>query len=126
MGCILVLKIITVALVNTQYMMYNTLTMPSMPVIDALQILATYMPQYHKFILARAKMHISVRFKFVSASKFKCDSNALIFSLIGRELSALREFYKMCPEIEIFRGAPLVLQTAVTSIKRTKLGCINK
>src|ERR1700677_1801372 len=94
-------------------MMYNTPTMPSMPVIDALQILATYMPQYHKFILARVKMHISVRSKFALASEFKCDSNALIFSLIGRELSEICEFYQMCPEMEIFRSAPSVLQTAV-------------
>ena len=97
-------------------MMYNTPTMPSMPVIDALQILATYMPQYHKFILARAKMHIFVRTKAASSSEFKCKSNALILSLIGHELSELHEIYKMCPEMEIFRGMPSVLQTAVISM----------
>ena|ERR1700728_742336 len=97
-------------------MMYNTPTMPSMPVIDALQILAIYMPQYHKFILARVKMHIFVCTKFASSSKFECNSNTLIFSLIRHELSELREFYKMCPEMEIFRGTPSVLQTAIIAV----------
>jgi hypothetical protein len=40
-GCILVLKTITVALRNTKYIIYNTPTMSSMPMIHALQILAT-------------------------------------------------------------------------------------
>ena len=82
--------------------------------IDAMHILAMCMPQYHKSILPRAKMCISVRNKIASPSEFKSDSNALIFSLIGREPSELREFYKMDPEMEIFRAAPSVLQTAVT------------
>src|ERR1700683_1072484 len=51
--------------------------------------------------------------KFASSSRFKYNFNTLIFSLIGRELSELHEFYKMCPEMEIFRGVPSVLQTAV-------------
>ena len=58
-------------------------------------------------------MHISIRTKIASPSEFKSDSNALIFSLIGHELSELHEFYKMDPEMEIFRAAPSVLQTAV-------------
>src|ERR1700683_1791434 len=95
-------------------MIYNTSMMPSMPMIHALQILATYRLQYHKYILPRAKMHISIRTKIASPSEFKSDSNALIFSLIGHELSELHEFYKMDPEMEIFRAAPSVLQTAVT------------
>ena len=48
-------------------------------------------------------MGISVRTKFASPSEFKCDSNALIFNPIGHELSELHEFYKMHPEMEIFR-----------------------
>ena len=116
MGCIVGLKTITVALGNTKYMIYNTSMMPSMPMIHALQILATCRLQYHKYILPRAKMHISIRTKIASPSEFKSDSNALIFSLIGHELSELHEFYKMDPEMEIFRAVPLVLQTAVSSI----------
>ena len=111
------LKTITVALGNTKYMIYNTSMMPSMPMIHALQILATCRLQYHKYILPRAKMHISIRTKIASPSEFKSDSNALIFSLIGHELSELHEFYKMDPEMEIFRAAPSVLQTAVTSME---------
>jgi hypothetical protein len=53
------------------------------------------MPQYHKFIIPRAEIGIFIRIKFASSSQFKCDSNALIFSLIGCESSELREFYKM-------------------------------
>jgi len=49
------------------------------------------MPQYHKSILPRAKMGIFVRTKSVSPSEFKCDSNALIFSVIGHELSECYE-----------------------------------
>ena len=106
-------KSIPVVLASVKHVTYNTPTEHRRHMIHALQILATYMPQYHKFILARVKMHISVRSKFASASEFKCDSNALIFSLIGRELSEICEFYQMCPEMEIFRSAPSVLQTAV-------------
>ena len=87
--------------------------MPSMPMIHTLQILATCMPQSHKSILPIEKIAIFVRNKFVSSLQFKCDSNALIFSPIGHELSELREFYKVYPEMEIFCGAPSVLQTAV-------------
>ena len=54
-------------------------------------------------------MDIFVHTRFASFSEFKSDSNALIFSLIGRELSELCEFYKMYPEMEIFHAAPLVL-----------------
>ena len=68
-------------------------------------------------ILARTKMHIFVYTKVASSSEFKCKSNALIFSLIGHELSELREIYKMCLEMEIFHGMPLVLQTAVMGIQ---------
>ena len=68
--------------------------MPSMPMIHALQILVTCMPHYHKSVLPRAKMYISIRTKFTSSLGFKCNSNALIFSLIGCQLSELHEFYK--------------------------------
>jgi hypothetical protein len=74
-----VLKIITVALGDTEYMMYNT--------------------QYNKLILPRAKMGIYVRAEFASSSEFKCDSNALLFSLIGREPSEPCEFYTIYPEM---------------------------
>ena len=59
-------------------------------------------------------MGILFQTKFASPSEFKRDSNAPIFSLIGHELSELREFCEMCPEMEDFRPAPSVLQTAVT------------
>ena len=52
--------------------------------------------------------------KFASSSRFKYNFNTLIFSLIGHELSEQHEFYKMCPEMEIFRGMASVLQTAIT------------
>ena len=58
-------------------------------------------------------MGILFRTKFASPSECKCNSNALIFSLIGHESSELREFCEMCPEMEDFRPAPSVLQTAV-------------
>jgi hypothetical protein len=61
------------------------------------------MPQYHKSILPRAKMNIVAHTKVVSPLEFKCDSNALTFSPIGRELSELREFYEMYPKMDIFR-----------------------
>ena len=57
-GYILGLKIITVTFRNTKYIIYNTPTKHSMPVIHVLLILGTCMPQYHKFILPRAKMGI--------------------------------------------------------------------
>ena len=57
-------------------------------------------------------MHISIRTKIASPSEFKSDSNALIFSLIGHELSELHEFYKMYLEMESFHSVPLVLQMA--------------
>ena len=88
--CIFVLKIITVALEDTRYMICNTLTTPSRPSTHALQVLATYMPQYHKTILPRVKMDIFVHTKIASPSEFQCDSNALIFSPIGHGLSELR------------------------------------
>jgi hypothetical protein len=58
-------------------------------------------------------MEIFIRGKFASSSEFECDSNALISSQIGHELSELREFYKIHPEMEIFYALPSVLQTAV-------------
>jgi hypothetical protein len=106
-------KGISVVIVSVKCVTYNIPTTPSRPIIDAPQIPATCMSQYHKSILPRAKMGILIRSKFASSSEFKSDSNALIFSLIGRELSELREFYKIHPEMEIFRAAPSVLQTAV-------------
>ena len=89
MGCLFVLKIITVAFANTKYMIFNTPTTPSGPIIHALQVLAKYMPQYHRSILLRSKMDIFIRAKFASHSEFKCNSNALIFTPIGHELSEL-------------------------------------
>ena len=65
--------------------------------INALQIPATYMPQYDKFILPREKMGIFVHTNFASPSEFKCNSNALIYSLIGRELNELRELHRAFP-----------------------------
>jgi hypothetical protein len=99
-------------------MIYNTPTMPSM--IHALQGLAIYMQQYHKYILPRAKMDIFVRAKFASSSQCKRDSNAPIFSLIGHELHELREFYKRCPEMEIFRGTPSMLIYTIVSFHCSK------
>ena len=58
-------------------------------------------------------MDIFVYTKFVLSSEFKSDSNALIFSLIERELSQLCEFYKLYPKMVIFHAAPLVPQMAV-------------
>jgi len=58
----------------------------------------------HESIPPRAKMGIFVHTKFTPSSEFKRDSNALIFSLIGGQLSELHDFYKMEPEMEIFRG----------------------
>ena len=104
MGWIFGLKIVAVALADTKYMIYNTPSTPSVAMIHALQISATYMPQYHKSILPRAKMDISAHTKIGSPSEFKCNSNALIFSPIGRELSELREFYEMYPKMENFRS----------------------
>ena len=58
-------------------------------------------------------MDIFVHTRFASFSEFKSDSNALIFSLIGRELSELCEFYKMYPEMEIFHAVrPVPFGTA--------------
>ena len=58
-------------------------------------------------------MDIFIYTKFVLSSEFKSDSNALIFSLIERELSELCEFYKLYPKMVIFHAAPSVLQMAV-------------
>ena len=74
------------------------------------------MPKYDKFILQRVKIGILFRTKFALPSEFKCDSNTLMFSLIGHELSELHEFCEMCPEMEDFRHAPSVLQMAVIQI----------
>ena len=88
-GYIFVLNIITVVLADTKYMIYNTHTTPSRLIIHALQVLATYMPQYHKSILLRATIGIFVRTNFASPSEFECDPNVPIFSTIGFELSKL-------------------------------------
>ena len=61
--------------------------------------------------------------KFVLSSEFKSDSNALIFSLIERELSELCEFYKLYPKMVNFHAAPSVPQIAVTSVSTTKNLC---
>ena len=100
------LRIIAVALADTKCVVYSTPITPSGPMILALQILATYMPQYHKSILPRAKMNIFAHNKAGSPSEFKCDSNALIFSLIRRELSELHKFYEMYLKMEYFRPHP--------------------
>jgi hypothetical protein len=47
--------------------------------VHALQILAAFMPQYHRCILPRVKMGIFICTKVVSPFKFECDFNALIF-----------------------------------------------
>ena len=83
------LKIITIAFADTKYMICNTPTTPSGPIIHALQVLAKYMPQYHKSILPRAKMGIFICTKIASPSEFECDSHMLIFSPIGHELNDL-------------------------------------
>ena len=83
-GWIFVVKTIAVALKNTKHMVCNTPTIPSRYMILALQILATYMPQYNKSILPRAKMNTFARTKIASPLEFQCESNALIFSPIGR------------------------------------------
>jgi hypothetical protein len=62
-GYISMLKIIAVTLENTRYMTYNTPTTSSRPIIHAMQILATYMPQYHKSVLLRAKINTFIRTK---------------------------------------------------------------
>ena len=54
-------------------------------------------------------MHIFARAKCGSRSIFKCDHNALIFKVIGREMSKLREFYDMLPKNGKFRLAPLAV-----------------
>ena len=64
-------------------------TTASRLIIHAMQVLATYMPQYHKSIPLRATMGISVHTNFSSPSEFECDPNAPNFSLIGLELSEL-------------------------------------
>jgi len=61
-------------------------------------------------------MDIFVHTKVVSPLEFKCDSNELIFSLIGHELDELHEFYKIFPEMVVFCATPSVLQTAVNKI----------
>jgi hypothetical protein len=84
---ILLLKIIAVALGDIKYIIYNIPTTPSRPVIHALQILVTYMPQYYKSILPREKMNLFTCNKVELPSEFKCESNMLISSQIGHELS---------------------------------------
>ena len=51
-------------------------------------------------------MDIFVYTKFALSSEIKSDSNALIFSLIERELSELCEFYKLYPKMVIFQAVP--------------------
>ena len=100
-------------------MICNTPTIPSMPIIHALQVLATYMPQYHKSILPRVKMGIFVRNKFSSPSEFKCDSNALIFSSNGRILSEIHEIQHLPNKKGNFEVTPYVPdpQIAVNLLK---------
>ena len=85
-GWIFVVKIVAVTLENTKYMICNTPTTPSRSMIHTLQVLATYMPQYTKSILLRAKMNIFTCTKIALPSEFQCESKALIFTLIGHEL----------------------------------------
>ena len=73
-------------------------------------------------------MDIFVYTKFVLSSEFNSDSNALIFSLIERELSELCEFYKLYPKMVIFHAAPSVLQIAViliTYLSHCKGNCLS-
>ena len=65
-------------------------------------------------------MDIFVCIKVALPSEFKCDSNELIFSPIGHELGELCKFYKVFPEMEVFRAAPWVLQTAVINPIQSK------
>jgi hypothetical protein len=97
-----VLKIIPVVLADTKYIICNTPTTPSRPVIHALQLLATCMPKYHKPILQRVKMGIFVHTMSALPSKFECNPNALIFDPVRHELSELHKFYNMHPKMEIF------------------------
>ena len=84
-------KIIAATSTNTKYLTHNAPTTSSRPIIHAMQILATYMPQYHKSILPRAKIKIKIfaPTKIGLPLKSKCNSNALIFSPIGHELNEL-------------------------------------
>ena len=91
---IIMFKRNSVVLLNVKYVTYNPPMTPSKLMIDALHILPICMPQHHESIQPRAKMGIFVHTKFASSSEFKCDSNTLIFSLIGCQLSELHDFYK--------------------------------
>ena len=113
----MVFKNITVTFANTISMIYNTPTAPSSSiVIHVLQDLAIDIPQYQKSILLSSEMNISVQDKFISSSKFRCNSNMLIISWIKYELSELCEFCKMYPKVENFHIMPLVLQIAVLQV----------
>src|ERR1700720_4565561 len=54
-------------------------------------------------LLSIAKMDIFICTKVALPSEFKCDSNELIFSPIGHNLGELHKFYKVFPEMEVFR-----------------------
>src|ERR1700735_1415094 len=82
-----IISLLGVVWKDTKYMIYNTHTTPSRLIIHALQVLATYMPPYHKSILPREKMDIFVCNNFALPSEFECDPKVLIFSPIGHELS---------------------------------------
>ena len=63
-GYIFMPKIIAVTSKNTKYLTYNAPTTSSRPIIHAMQILATYMPQHHKSVLLRAKINILFVLRF--------------------------------------------------------------
>ena len=77
-----------VCVLYTMYLV-SVKTTPSRLIIHALQVLATYMPQYHISILLRVTMGIFICTHFASPSEFEYDPNTLIFSPIGLELSEL-------------------------------------
>ena len=74
-GCILVLKIITVALENTKYITYDTPTTPRRSIIHALQILATYMHNTTINIFYQDQKWV---FSFVLSLRRLRNSNAIL------------------------------------------------
>ena len=113
---VVMLKIITVAFENTKYMICGTHIPPNGSMVHTLQGLATNMSQNHELILPRIIMRVFARAKCGSCSIFKCDQNALICKVIGREMNELREFFDMSPKNGKFRLAPSVPQIAVTKV----------
>jgi hypothetical protein len=55
-----------------------------------LQDLPTFTSKNNPPVLPRANMRIFIWNKLASPAEFKCESNALIFNLIGQEMSELQ------------------------------------